>query len=119
MATLRVRIATGNARLIRESVFPWSHRCNAETLGEGYGGRTVLLLDTDSLRSMNYSRLQPGDIAVADSGAHTLAYIGRDTWIEADPDRATGFQVIEVSVANGRNVWLDLPMQILRWKILA
>ena len=117
-ATLREGVATLNPSAIRESFFLWRHDCSAEQLGLGYGGRTVPLLETPSLTEVDYGKLQPGDIAVTEGGAHTLAYLGDRTWIEADPGDYAG-KVIQVNASHTRNPWFSVPMQILRWRQLA
>jgi hypothetical protein len=119
MATLRRGIMKSNAGLVRESAFLWWHDCSAERLGEGYGGRTHFLCAAPSLKELDYSRLRPGDIAVTESGVHTLAYLGGDVWIEADPSPEAGERVVQVSASHTRSAWFDVPMKILRWRCLA
>ena len=118
VASLRRGLATANPGLVRDGIFVWWHDCSAAMLGDGYGGRTQRICDTDSLNTLNYARLRPGDIAVTEGGVHTLAYLGRQTWIEADPNALTGDKVIEVTVPRSRNAWLNVGMRILRWRSL-
>ncbi len=117
-ATMRRGVATLNPHLIRTSVWMWWHDCSAADLGEGYRGRTRLLFEATSLQATNYSRLLPGDIAVTEGGAHTMAYLGNRTWIEADPGEPAGQKVITLRVPTSRNPWLQVPMRLLRWRLL-
>ena len=118
MSTMREGVRTMNPGLLRESFYIWRHDCSAAHLGDGYGGRLRPLEETDSLSTLDYSGLRPGDVAVTDGGAHTLAYLGNRTWIEADPGGYAG-KVIQVTAGVSRNPWLDVPMRILRWRMLA
>src|SRR5262249_44726308 len=72
-ANLKRGIFTANPALIRQSFALWWHDCSARELGEGYRGKTRLILETPSLNALDHSRILPGDIAVTDSGVHTLA----------------------------------------------
>ena len=110
--------ATGDCGLLRESAALWWTDASAARLGEGYGGRATLVCETDSLRELDYARLRPGDIAVTSGGAHTMAYLGNRTWIEADPSALVGDKVIQISPDSSRSAWLDVPMRILRWSRL-
>jgi hypothetical protein len=118
LATLRQGLVTLNPRLLRAGGYIWWHDCTAAQLGEGYRGRTRVLEETPSLNELDYAHVEPGDIAVTDGGAHTLAYLGDRTWIEADPNDLTGDKVIQVAVPESRNAWLSVPMRILRWRLL-
>ena len=116
-ATFRQGVLTSNPGLIRQSFSIWWHDSSAERLGAGYGGRLLALRQTPSLSTFDYSTVRPGDVAVTVSGEHTLAYVGHQTWIEADPGDYAG-RVIQVTVPGSRNPWLDTPMRILRWRLL-
>ena len=64
---------------------------------------------------MSYEALEPGDLAITDSGLHALVYLGEDKWIQAAPE------VGEVKVFNGRtddNAWLIQPISAYRWTVL-
>ena len=108
-------LSTANPRLLRAGLSLWWYNRSAQALGEGYRGETRLLLTTPSLNALDYLQLLPGDIAVTTSGAHTLAYLGNRTWIEADPNLLYGDSVITVQTP-ARNAWFRLPMRILRWR---
>jgi len=116
-ADLSQGLATINPHLLRAGLSLWWHNRSAKALGEGYRGETRLLLTTPSLNALDDSRLLPGDIAVTASGAHTLAYLGDHTWIEADPNVLYGDSVVMVRTPT-RNAWFRLPMRLMRWRQL-
>jgi hypothetical protein len=107
----RQGIVTLNPGLARESLSLWWHDCSAQALGEEYRHRTRRLFSAPSLNSLDYSQIMPGDIAVSANGIHTLAYLGGQTWIEADPSVG---RVVKVQ-APAENVWFSQPIEILRW----
>ncbi|HEY0074477.1 MAG TPA: NlpC/P60 family protein [Abditibacteriaceae bacterium] len=111
-------LLTTNPRLLRRAFEIWWHDSSAQALGNEYRGWTKILFSTPSLNSVDYSRLQPGDIAVTEGGAHCLAYLGDKTWIEADPNALVGDKVIQVK-APSKNAWFSQPMRILRWRQFA
>lgn len=110
-------LKTANPRLLRQAISLWWHPCTAHDLGEGYAGRTRLLLTTPSLNALTGDQVMPGDIAVTLGGAHTLAYLGGQTWIEADPNLLYGDSVIVVRTPS-RNAWFRTGMRLLRWRQL-
>lgn len=114
-ADLSQGLRTANPRLLRAGLSLWWYNRSAKALGEGYRGETRLLLTTPSLNALDDTRLLPGDIAVTASGAHTLAYLGDHTWIEADPNLLYGDSVVTVRTPT-RNAWFRLPMHIMRWR---
>lgn len=114
-ACLRQGIRTANPALVRQAIQTWQQDCSAQELGEGYRGRTALLLSTPSLNQLDYGSLLPGDVAVTASGAHTLAYLGNETWIEADPLLG---RVGTLQANASRSAWLGMPMKIVRWRAL-
>ena len=77
-------LTTLNPEVIREGFALWWNDCSAKELKDDYQGRTRLLLIAPGLNQINDSAIQPGDIAVTSSGVHVLAYVGNQTWIEAE-----------------------------------
>ncbi|HEY1081402.1 MAG TPA: NlpC/P60 family protein, partial [Prosthecobacter sp.] len=105
-----------NGTAIREGVLQWWVDASALALGKGYRGMTVPLGIQGPIRTLDVSRLQPGDLAVTTSGVHMLAYLGDEEWIQADPS------VEAVIALNGRtaaNAWFDQPVILHRWALLA
>jgi len=109
VANYRRGIWTLNPGLVREGFSLWWHDCSARALGEGYRQRTRLLFSSESINQIDYSRILPGDIAVTESGVHTLAYLGGQTWIEADPDAG---RVLQAQVPS-KSPWFNEPVKIM------
>jgi hypothetical protein len=106
---------TGNASLVREAVSQWWYDASARAMAEGYRGYLVPLFPTNALRTTDFSKLEPGDLAITRSGIHCLVYVGGDTWIQADPS------VGKVATFNARttnNSWFADPMNLYRWSLL-
>ena len=101
--------------MLRQSFDLWWHDCTANELKDGFRNLTVPVLATPSLNVLDHSRILPGDMAVTDSGAHVLAYVGDHRWIEADPYVG---RVITVTAPAPGNVWFTGPMKIVRWHAL-
>ena len=102
--------------LVRRALSLWWHDCTASALGEPHDGLTVHLLDTPSVNKLDHSKILPGDLAVTSSGVHIMAYLGNNTWIEADPGVG---RVITVPVPAKDNSWFDTSMKIVRWSVLS
>jgi hypothetical protein len=100
---------------VREGVSLWWNDRSAQFLGEANGEQTNSLFETPSLNEVDASRLQAGDLAVSRSGAHILAYLGGNQWIEADPSAGS---VLSVSVPASGNSWFRIPMKLVRWRFL-
>lgn len=115
-AAVEQGVATGNPQLIRRGFALWWNDSSARELGEGYRGRTHPLAQVHSLNAADYAQLLPGDFAVTEGGGHTLAYLGDQTWIEADPSALVGDKVITVHVPDKKNAWFDMPMRLMRWR---
>ncbi len=116
-ANLNRGLETSNPALLRQAFSLWWHDSSALAMKQEYRGQTRLLFETSSLNETDYSRLQTGDIAVTQSGAHVLAFVGDKTWIEADPNALFGDKVIQVKIPT-RNAWFHSPMSIMRWRQL-
>jgi NlpC/P60 family len=108
-------IRTFDAGLVRRSISLWWHDTTASALGQEEGGLTVHLLDAPSINSLDHAQILPGDLAVTRSGVHIMAYLGEETWIEADPEAG---RVIRVAAPSRDNGWFQTPMRIVRWRIL-
>jgi hypothetical protein len=102
---------TLNPALVRQSINMWWHDCSAKALKEEYRGWTQTLFTSNSLNTLDATRLQAGDIAVTSNGVHTLAYLGNNTWIEADPK---AWKVLRLRTPTD-NAWFNLPVHLLRW----
>ena len=109
-------IANGDPALVRQSVSLYWHRTTAKVLGRGFAGWTVPVTTCPTLNGLDYSLVQPGDLAVTAGGEHVMAYLGDRTWIAADPSvgRVTTF-----TIPQPKNAYFFTQMQIVRWKVLA
>ena len=104
-------LRTLNGRPIRDAVGLWWHDSSATALRDGYRGWTTELFREDTVAHADTSRLKAGDLAVTADGVHVMAYLGNQTWIEADPD---AHKVIEVVLPTD-NQWFKTPVVFVRW----
>ncbi len=116
---IRVNLVQGitslNPGLVRKGLELWWYDTSAESLRDGYRNLTIRLLSSNSINDLDYSKIIKGDLAVTTDGKHILAYLGDQTWIEADP----GYKkVIEVKIPEPNNYWFTIPVYALRWKQL-
>jgi hypothetical protein len=111
-ADLHEGMATANPKLLREAASMWWHDASAKSLLEGYRRKTREILASPSIDDLDHTKILPGDIAVTADGLHTLAYVGDETWIEADPNPG---RVVEVRARAG-NSWLKVPVRVMRWR---
>lgn len=106
----------GNGAACRMFLEQWWYDTSALALGQGYRGFTVSLRQGGKIKEMSYDELKPGDLAVTDSGVHTLVYLGDGQWIQADPG------IGHVATLDGRedpNAWFKQPVSMHRWRELA
>jgi hypothetical protein len=113
-ANLREAVTTGNPRLLRDGVSLWWNDCSARSLAEEYRGLTRRLFRAESINQLDETRIQPGDLAVTEDGIHVMAFLERNTWIEADPDE---HRVIKVNVPS-TNLWFQTAVMVVRWSQL-
>ncbi|MGB7521632.1 MAG: hypothetical protein WA896_18540, partial [Spirulinaceae cyanobacterium] len=85
----------------------------AVALRDEYKNYTKQLFLSPSINELNHNRIKPGDLAVTADGVHILAYIGNQTWIEADPNYQ---QVIKVKIPEPNNPWFNVPIYTLQWQ---
>lgn len=104
-----------NSRAFRLFAQQWWFDASARALGNGYRNDTVALETTGTLREIDYAALQPGDLAVTTNGVHLLAYLGNDTWIQADPGAGA---VITMNGRSSPNGWLRSNVTTHRWREL-
>ena len=88
---------------------------NARVIGEGYGGRTREVATCSNLNVLDYTPLQPGDLAVTLGGDHIMAYLGNKTWIAADPSLG---KVAEFHIPEKADPYFWTGMRIVRWTLL-
>ncbi|MGB3691346.1 MAG: NlpC/P60 family protein [Spirulinaceae cyanobacterium] len=102
-----------NPNLIRKGLSLWWHDTSAVALRDEYKNYTKQLFLSPSINELNHNRIKPGDLAVTADGVHILAYIGNQTWIEADPNYQ---QVIKVKIPEPNNPWFNVPIYTLQWQ---
>lgn len=114
-AHMRLAFATLNPRPMRSALDLWWHDCSALALGEQYRGFTMGLFKAASANSVQEPEVLPGDIGVTASGIHVLAYLGNREWIQAEP---TLLKVVALRAPN-ENEWMNTPLNIMRWSMMA
>ncbi|HLP91406.1 MAG TPA: NlpC/P60 family protein [Nostocaceae cyanobacterium] len=114
-ANFKYGLISLNPKLIREGFSIWWFDASAETLGAGYRNKTQRILAANSINELDHSQIKTGDIAVTQDGIHTLGYIGNNIWIEADPGEK---KVITVKAPDQNNLWVRVPVYIVRWQQL-
>jgi hypothetical protein len=105
---------TLNGQPIRAALDLWWHDSSALALRDGYRGWTTTLFPHGNIAEANHTLLRPGDLAVTSDGVHIMAYLGTNTWIEADPSY---HKVLTVTLPTD-NPWFKRPVVFLRWKWL-
>lgn len=111
-ANFKVGLTTLNPGLIRKAVIVWGRDCGANAIGNGYGGRTKLIKNVESLDKLRESDMTPGDMVVAKEGFHILAYIGEGILIEASPNAG---KVRQISIADKAKEWKGIPIKLVHW----
>ncbi|MBD2295408.1 C40 family peptidase [Anabaena sphaerica FACHB-251] len=109
-ANLKYGLLSLNPQLIREGISIWFFDASAEALASEYRNKTKVIMKANSINELDHEKIQPGDIAVTQDGTHTLAYIGNQTWIEADPNY---LKVIQLQVSDKNNPWFNVPIYIV------
>ena len=114
-ALLAYGLRNFNGQALRAYVEQWWFDASAEALGQGHRNYTSSLGVEDTIQKMDYTELQPGDLAVTFNGVHILAYLGNDQWIQSDPDVG---QVVTLDGRKDSNGWFQMHMKTHRWKLL-
>ena len=115
-ALAKQAVAGFDPSLLRRSLSLYWHRTTAKVIGEGFAGRTVQVTTCPTLNTLDYSLVQPGDMAVTSGGDHVMAYLGDRTWIAADPGAG---KVKTFTIPEKNDAYFFTPMLIVRWKVLA
>lgn len=114
-AHVRLAVSTLNPTALRCALDLWWHDCTARALGEQYRGYTTERFHVPSANAAGEVGLLPGDIGVTADGVHVLAYVGDRKWIQADP----GAGEVVILRAPHENRWMNQPLHIMRWSMLA
>ncbi len=102
-----------NPNLIRKGISLWWHDTSAVALRDEYKNYTKQLFLSPSINDLDHNKIKPGDMAVTADGVHILAYLGRQIWIEADPNYQ---EVIKVKIPEPNNPWFHVPVYALQWQ---
>jgi hypothetical protein len=111
-ANLKLGAKTLNPKLLRRAFFIWWYDCSADALGDSYRKMTILILKAQSMDELDYNNIELGDMIVAEKGFHIFAYIGDNTWIEANPDKG---KTVKVSATEKAKAWKGIPIKLIRW----
>lgn len=111
-AEVKRGLTTFNPGVLRSAVSLWWHDEGATAMKDEYRHLTHKLFDAPDLNTLDYARIQSGDMAVLGGGAHVIAYIGDQTWIEADPGEQ---RVVQIK-APSKNTWLHQHAALVRWR---
>ncbi len=104
-----------DGRALRAYLEQWWFDASARALSEGYRGYTRPLEITGNVRTIDYSTLEPGDLAITSNGIHVVVYAGDTRWIQASPEAG---QVITLDGRTGDSEWFEVPVEIYRWSVL-
>jgi hypothetical protein len=104
---------TKDLSLLRSAAALWWYDASAEEIGKGYSGRTYVYKEETTLNTADDTKLRVGDLAVTQSGQHILAYLGENTWINADPKGK--FMVISKKAPDEKEAWFSTPVKLVRW----
>lgn len=113
-ALLAEGFGRANGRAFRAWAEQWWFDTSARAMGEGYRGFTRPVGIQGKLRTLDFSRLQPGDLAVTESGVHVMIYLGEGRWIQADPKPG---KVVVSKPASDPCAWFDMNVSIHRWTL--
>lgn len=108
-------IRHGNGTAIREAAAQWWYDTSAQALSQGYRDSTIPLGISGTIRELDTTLLQPGDLAVTTNGIHLIVYAGEGKWIQADP--AIG-HVATLDGHTADNFWFQSPVTMHRWIFL-
>lgn len=96
---------------IRRGIYLWFNDFSAQAVRDGYKHLAIKVCDVENLRIADYSKINQGDVAVTESGAHIIAYIGNRKWIEADPYEK---KVIVINANDINNILVNSKFRVLR-----
>lgn len=112
---IRLGFLHTSPQYIRKGIYLWFNDFSAEAMGNEYGNLTIRIMTNQILNNTDYEKIREGDIMVTENGVHTMAYIGNQEWIQADPSK---HKVIILRAPDDSNSWYKVPSYILRWKDL-
>ena len=93
----------------------WWWDSSAKAMSEGYRGLTSDTGVHGVLKDLEEARLEAGDLAVTQGGAHVIIYLGDGSWIQADPKP---MKVVISGARHAESAWFDLEVRVQRWSML-
>ena len=109
---LKVGIENVSSKYVYEAFKLYVNDFSAKAIKQEYKNLFTTLQEIESVNTFDHSYILPGDILVTNNGVHTFAYIGNNTWIQADPDSK---KVIIETAPSTDNKWYKMNAVILRW----
>ena len=113
-ALLGEAFSKANPSALRYWLEQWWFDASARAMRDEYRNFTFPVGITGKISEMESGKINPGDLAVTQSGMHVLAYLGEDVWIQADPG------IGAVAILNGKtdeNSWFESKVSIHRWSV--
>jgi len=104
-----------DGELLRMAIGQWWFDSSARALAEGYRGNTRALGGGGTVRDLDLTCLNPGDLAVTVDGVHVMVYVGGTKWIQAEPSIE---RVVTLDRKSGSSDWFDVPVTMHRWRVL-
>lgn len=114
-ALISQALRKADAGALREFAHQWMFDASALALSEGHRGFTRPLGVRGRISEMDYSPLQPGDLAVTQSGNHVLVFLGGEEWAQAEPEMG---RVVILNGHRDANPWHNHPVALHRWSVL-
>jgi hypothetical protein len=112
---LKSQALHGNGTAARQWIKQWWFDTSAKAMKEGYRDFTRETGIGGWMTKLDPARLEPGDLAVTDSGRHVMIYLGAGEWIQADPGPG---KVLVEKPGQDDNPWFDSKVSIHRWTVL-
>lgn len=115
-AMSREGIKEFNPRLLGSELWRfWWRDLSIGDIANGKYGYTRTIGHAPKLAGYDTTYLEVGDMAVA-GDSQVIIYYGREQWIEASPaDRRV---VVNKAPANSRRGYFNVPVRLVRWRIL-
>jgi hypothetical protein len=114
-AYLHLGLVELNPAAVRQALSLWLQDASALALSTGYRGLTQYITNAASIQTLDHTLLWPGDLAVTQDGQHVLAYLGHESWIQAEPS----VMHVIINTASDKQFWLSVPVNVVRWSTLA
>lgn len=105
-------LTTFNPHPIRQALALWWNDASAQALRDGYRNYVFPLSEEGRIRETAFHRVQPGDIAITDTGTHCLVFLRDGVWIQADPGDG---KVRVYEAAKSDNTWFSSAVGLYRW----